>query len=70
MNGFSAQLDILQKKLEIVRAKHEELVGKLSKVAEQEKTARQARREADQAVNEKIKKLNKVNLKQSLIKLS
>ena len=67
LTDLDAQLNSLQKKLEIVRTKHENLVAELSKVTEQEKTARLARREADQAVNDTVRKLNRVESEQSLI---
>ena len=67
LKDLDAQLNSLQKKLEIVRTKHENLVAELSKVTEQEKNARLARREADQAVNDTVRKLNRVESEQSLI---
>ena len=67
LKDLDAQLNSLQKKLEIVRTKHENLVAELSKATEQEKTARLARREADQAVNDTVRKLNRVESEQSLI---
>ena len=68
LKSLGAQIDILQKNIEVTRTKHEELVGELSAVTEQEKIARQARRDADQVVNDTVKKLNKVESEASLIK--
>ena len=65
---LGAQIDILKNNIEVTRTKHEELVGKLSEVTEQEKIARQARRDADQFVNDTVKKLNRVESEESLIK--
>jgi chromosome segregation protein len=65
---LGAQIDILQNNIEVTRTKHEELVGKLSEVTAQEKIARQARRDADQFVNDTVKKLNRVESEESLIK--
>ena len=65
---LGAQIDILQNNIEVTRTKHEELVGKLSEVTEQEKIARQARRDADQFVNDTVKKLNRVESEESLVK--
>lgn len=65
---LGAQLDILQKNIDVNRSKHEELVAKLSKVVDHEKTARQARRDADQSVNDSVRKLNRVESEESLIK--
>ena len=65
---LSAQIDVLQNNIEVTRTKHEELVGKLSEVTAQEKIARQARRDADQFVNDTVKKLNRVESEESLIK--
>jgi chromosome segregation protein len=68
LKDLGAQLNILQKSIKICRSKHEDLVSNLSKVTDQEKTARQARREADQAVNETTRKLNRVESEESLVK--
>ena len=65
---LSAQIDVLQNNIEVTRTKHEELVGKLSEVTAQEKNARQARRDADQFLNDTVKKLNRVESEESLIK--
>ena len=68
LKDLGAQLDILQKSIKICRSKHEDLVSNLSTITDQEKTARQARREADQAVNETTRKLNRVESEESLVK--
>jgi len=68
LKDLGAQLDILQKSIKIYRSKHEDLVSNLSTITDQEKTARQARREADQAVNETTRKLNRVESEESLVK--
>ena len=65
---LGTQLDILQKNIDINRSKHEELVAKLSAVVDHEKTARQARRDADQSVNDSVRKMNKVESEESLLK--
>jgi chromosome segregation protein len=43
-------------------------VAKLSAVVDHEKTARQARRDADQSVNDSVRKMNKVESEESLLK--
>ena len=68
LKDLGAQIDILQKNIEVTRTKHEELVDKLSAATEQEKIARQARRDADQLVNDTVRKLNSVESEESLIK--
>ena len=68
LKDLGTQLDILQKSIKICRSKHEDLVSNLSTITDQEKTARQARREADQAVNETTRKLNRVESEESLVK--
>ena len=68
LKDLGAQLDILQKSIKICRSKHEELVSNLSTVTDQERTARQDRRDADQAVNDTIRKLNRVESEESLVK--
>ncbi|MDA9672179.1 chromosome segregation protein SMC, partial [Paracoccaceae bacterium] len=68
LKDLGTQLDILQKNIKIFRSKHEDLVSNLSTITDQEKTARQARREADQAVNETTRKLNRVESEESLVK--
>ena len=65
---LGTQLDILQKNIDTNRSKHEELVAKLSAVVDHEKTARQARRDADQSVNDSVRKMNKVESEESLLK--
>ena len=67
LEDLDSQLGVLEKKLGTARVKHEDLVAKLLKVSEQEKTARLARRDADQVVNDAVKKLNKVESDKSLI---